>query len=125
MDPYLLNSQLERYMREKTPVVLTLHNRVQLRGRIAAYDNHTLLLQGRSSFLVYRHAVAQVSASSAALQRPSRGSRKTAAAKPARKPPASKDAGSSLRERPSQDPAQPVNEAMGRELLKWMQRHHL
>lgn len=51
---------LEGYQKAQTPVVMTLQNKIRVVGRIKAFDNYVVIIEGPKKEVVYRHAVSSV-----------------------------------------------------------------
>ncbi|MEO6835135.1 MAG: RNA chaperone Hfq [Candidatus Tumulicola sp.] len=57
----LQDSFLDECKQQRTPVTVCLASGVELRGVVKGFDPFTLLLAGeRTTFLVYKHAVATI-----------------------------------------------------------------
>jgi host factor-I protein len=53
---------LNRIRRDKIRVVISLVDGGQLEGEVTSFDNFSLLLRGEGDQLVYKHAIATISA---------------------------------------------------------------
>jgi RNA chaperone Hfq len=60
MEVNLLDRMLCTYLESKTPVVLTLQNKVRVSGKVAAFDSYVIVVDGQKREIVYRHAVSSI-----------------------------------------------------------------
>jgi RNA chaperone Hfq len=63
MESNLLDRMLSTYMEARTPVTVTLQNRIRVSGRIKAFDSYVIIVEGQKKEIVYRHAVSCLTAS--------------------------------------------------------------
>jgi RNA chaperone Hfq len=127
METNLLDRMLDAYLAEKTPVTVTLQNKIRVSGKIRAFDSYVIVMDGQKREIVYRHAVSCISPSISAEQkrRPAAES-KPAAAKTAT---AVSSKSTSPKHRTARVQAissaakeeQSLNNSMKDGLLRWMQ----
>ncbi len=127
METNLLDRMLNTYLASRTPVTVTLQNKIRVSGKIKAFDSYVIIMDGQKREIVYRHAV-----SCLAPAAPEEQKRPAPAPRPAQAQtkPAAKPAHAS-RQRPRQPQHQPalsasagesgINNSMKEGLLKWMQ----
>ncbi len=125
METNLLDRMLSTYLASRTPVVITLQNKIRVSGTIKAFDSYVILLDNQKREIVYRHAVSSITAAS-----PDDQKRPVPIAKPlpARAP--ARQTRQDARPRSSQ-PSQTlsassgdsINSSMKEGLLKWMQEN--
>jgi len=51
---------LDTYLAEQTSVTVTLQNRINVSGRIKAFDSYVIVMEGLKREIVYRHAVSSI-----------------------------------------------------------------
>ncbi len=126
MEQNLLDRMLSEYLSAKTPVSITLQNKIRVAGRIKAFDSYVIVLEGQKNEVLYRHAISCLSAlGSDEQKRPQQMARPSAQAKPSlktTKAPAQK----SRRPQPQATLSASltetsINNSMKEGLLKWMQ----
>lgn len=123
METNLLDRMLSTYLTSRTPISITLQNKIRVSGTVKAFDSYVIVLEGQKREIVYRHAVSCIT--SAVPEEPKRP---ILAAKPApsRVPP--RHPRSEHRLKPSQPQqilsapsSDSINSSMKEGLLKWMQ----
>ncbi len=126
MEAHLLDTMLNAYKAQGTPVTITLQNRSRVSGKVRAFDSYVILLQNQRSEIVYRHAVSSIAATPAAAEaRPEekRPEQARPAAGPAKSP--APAVNRKKKDRPAPKPAlaadSGINTAMKEGLLRWMQ----
>jgi RNA chaperone Hfq len=60
METNLLDRMLNTYLESRTPVVITLQNKIRVSGKIRAFDSYVMIIEGPKREIVYRHAVSSV-----------------------------------------------------------------
>jgi len=60
MEINLLDRMLSAYLTGQTPLTVTLQYKIRIAGKIRAFDSYIILMEGRKSELVYRHAVSSI-----------------------------------------------------------------
>jgi RNA chaperone Hfq len=127
METNLLDRMLNTYQDERTPVRITLQNKIHVTGRICAFDSYVIVIDGQKREILYRHAVASVAPAAAPKEEPRH---QAAAARPSTQKPASRpQKSSSQKQRPSVNqhlsaaaPADSsLNSTLKDGLMKWMQ----
>ena len=126
MDVNLLDKMLTAYKDKGTPVTVVLQNRARVTGKVRAYDNYVLILDGQRTEIVYRHAVSSLLTASAAAAAERPAPQRTAPAKPAPRPAKPQAAAAKQREQRHAPKAalaaEPsLNTGMKEGLLRWMQ----
>ena len=122
MEPNLLDKMLQTYLADQKTVTVTLQNKVRVTGKVAAFDNYVLVLDGQKREIIYRHAVSALSLAGAPESH-----QQVAATKPASPAPAQRHK-SARPEKPRPASAHPsppakengINTGMKEGLLKWM-----
>ncbi len=116
---------LSSYLSERTPVTVTLQNKIRISGKIKAFDSYTIVMDGLKQEILYRHAISSL----APLQQEEQ-KRHAAVGHPAPAKVAPKQQKSTTHKpRPARQPApltasasEPgINNGMKEGLLKWMQ----
>jgi RNA chaperone Hfq len=123
METNLLDRMLNTYLTSRSPVTITLQNKIRVSGRIHAFDSYVIVLENQKREILYRHAVSCITAASQDEPKKTTPPQKPVPARsPARQP------RTDHRPRPSQpQPALSVsadstlNNSMKEGLLKWMQ----
>ncbi len=126
METHLLDSMLNAYVAQGTPVTIVLQNKSRVSGRVRAFDSYVIFLQTQRSEIVYRHAVSSISPAPAPAEVRATAPRpeqvKTAAVAAKGSVPS---ADRKKKDRPAPKPAaaaEPgINTAMKEGLLRWMQ----
>ncbi|OGW49199.1 MAG: hypothetical protein A2078_15090, partial [Nitrospirae bacterium GWC2_57_9] len=62
METNLLDRMLNAYQESKTAINIQLQNKVRVSGRIMAFDSYIIVMEGQKREIVYRHAVASITA---------------------------------------------------------------
>lgn len=125
METNLLDRMLETYLDGRTPVTMTLQNKIRVSGKIKAFDSYVIVMEGQKREIVYRHAVSCICPSSIPEQK--RRPPASAHALPKRTP--SRQAKSAQRRQKPMQPRplavageeQGINSSMKDGLLRWMQ----
>lgn len=127
MEANLLDKMLDRYLEGRTPVTMTLQNRIRVSGKIKSFDSYVIVIEGQKEEIVYRHAVSSLAPLAADDQK------RPSAAAPARPAPAKMPLPKPARAVPrKQKPAHPlalsasageqsINNSMKEGLLRWME----
>ncbi|HUJ19347.1 MAG TPA: RNA chaperone Hfq [Nitrospirota bacterium] len=124
METNLLDRMLNTYLESRTPVVITLQNKIRVSGRIRAFDSYVMIIEGPKREIVYRHAVSSVVAD--ALQESHRAaptvSHGHAPTVPRTPKPAGKPRSPQHQPALAASPADTsINNSMKEGLLRWMQ----
>ncbi len=120
METHLLDTMLNTYAAQGTPITIVLQNKSRVSGRVRAFDSYVILLQGQRSEIVYRHAVSSIFPTPAVEPRTEQAKqtpRTTQGPAPS--------ADSKKKDRPAPRPAAPaaepgINTAMKEGLMRWM-----
>lgn len=127
METNLLDRMLNTYLASRTPITVTLQNKIRVSGRIKAFDSYVIIMDGQKREIVYRHAVSCLAPSAPEDQkRPAPAPRPAQAqTRPAARPV------QTSHQKPRQPQRQPslsastgdsnINNSMKEGLLKWMQ----
>jgi RNA chaperone Hfq len=125
METNLLDRMLNAYLTDRTPVILTLQNKIRVSGKIKAFDSYVIVMEGPKREILYRHAVSSLAPVVQEEQKRPAVQRRPAPAKAAVRP----QNGAAYKrpvDRPApalsasaQDPGG-INNAMKEGLLKWM-----
>ncbi len=120
MEPNLLDKMLQTYLAEQKTVTVTLQNKVRVTGKVAAFDNYVLVLDGQKREIIYRHAVSALSLAGTPESR-----QPVAALKPVSPAPRQRSAQPEKPRPASAHPSSPakengINNSMKEGLLKWM-----
>ncbi|HWR73959.1 MAG TPA: RNA chaperone Hfq [Nitrospirota bacterium] len=120
MEPNLLDKMLQIYLEDQKTVAVTLQNKVRVTGKVAAFDNYVLVLDGQKREIIYRHAVSALSLAGAPESR-----QPVTALKPAPSAPRHKSTHIEKPRPASAHPSSPakengINTGMKEGLLKWM-----
>lgn len=124
METHLLDTMLNTYAAQGTPVTIVLQNRSRTSGRVRAFDGYVIVLEGQRSEIVYRHAVSSVFPTPAAaeVRADTRTERPKQAARPAKAPvPPAERKKKDRPARPAAAAEPGLNTAMKEGLLRWMQ----
>jgi RNA chaperone Hfq len=124
METNLLDRMLDTYLTEKTPVTVTLQNKIRVSGRIRAFDSYVIVMEGHKREVVYRHAVSCLSPLVQETQkRRSETSRPATArtASPGHSKAASNKSPQAQPQTLSPSSTDSLNNSMKDGLLKWMQ----
>ncbi|HEY6009995.1 MAG TPA: RNA chaperone Hfq [Nitrospirota bacterium] len=133
MEPNLLDRMLTAYLEAKTPVTITLQNKIRISGKIRAFDSYVIIMEGHKREIVYRHAISSLSPNVLEDRKRPVASQRPASDRthqPARTRPASpKPVAARPQDRPQARPqalaasaGDPgLNNSMKEGLLKWMQ----
>lgn len=125
MEANLLDKMLDMYLEGRTPVTVTLQNKIRISGKIKSFDSYVIVIEGQKEEIVYRHAV-----SSLAPLVPEEQKRQPAAVRPApaKTMPPRPARTASHRPRPAHPQAlsasageQSINNSMKEGLLRWME----
>jgi RNA chaperone Hfq len=116
---------LDTYMTDRTPVTITLQNKIRVSGRIRMFDSHVIIMEGHKQEILYRHAVSCLSPLVKEMQkRPPATSRpvpaKITTPRPARTVP-HKSGNAQQPQELSPSVVDGLNNSMKDGLLKWMQ----
>jgi RNA chaperone Hfq len=124
METNLLDRMLSAYQNDKTPVTVTLQNKIRVSGRIKAFDSYVIVVDGQKNEILYRHAISSLSPFIQEEQKRQPTPARTAAVKPAPRP----QKNIAQKSRPQHQPAASatsgdasLNNSMKDGLLKWMQ----
>ena len=130
METNLLDRMLNSYLDGRTPVTVTLQNKIRITGKIKAFDGYVIVMDDHKQEILYRHAISSVVPHLQEEQKrqPAAAATKPAAAKPAPARIAPRPAKAPLHKpRPSQPQPlaasvkESLNNSMKDGLLKWMQ----
>ena len=62
METNLLDRMLNTYLTSRSPVTITLQNKIRVSGRINAFDSYVIVLENQKREILYRHAVSCITA---------------------------------------------------------------
>ncbi len=60
METNLLDRMLDTYLDGRTPVTITLQNKIRVSGKIKAFDSYVVVMEGHKQEIVYRHAISSL-----------------------------------------------------------------
>ena len=125
METNLLDRMLDQYLAGRTPLSVTLQNKIRVTGRIRAFDSYVIVMDGPKREILYRHAITCLSplAQEEQKRRPAPAAQPSAAARPA---PSRAARTAPPKPKPSPAPMlsaaadEGINNSMKDGLLKWM-----
>lgn len=138
----LIEARLQQALTNKTPLALLINGKQRITGLVRAFDAHMVLMDcGRTTQMVYRHAITDLTEATVATgrverpaslrnQAPSRGNDRKRDDRREDRPREKKSAPAPSAHKQKQEqqtsqpqtPASPMTGALGEELRKWLQR---
>jgi RNA chaperone Hfq len=126
MEINLLDRMLDTYLTGRTPVTVTLRNKIRVSGRIKAFDSYVIIMDGTKQEILFRHAVMSLSSFSAEEHKRPPATSRPALAKATPPRPAKSVSRQPRQAQPQTLPpsaTESLNNSMKDGLLRWMQEH--